>query len=173
MRHLIFLDSGVLGLAANPKAKAAAEAARCRAWIASQLTAGAGVLIPEIADYEVRRELILNALPKTRSAILRRLATLPTRPTPSLRRLDAMREDLGFVPLTTAAMLRAAEFWALVRRTGAAGAGPRDLDADCILAGQAATAGNVGDRLTIATTNVRHFRRFPGIDAREWPAISP
>lgn len=99
--------------------------------------------------------------------------TLADRPTPSLRRLDALRGDLGFLPISPAAMLRAAEFWALVRRAGAAGAGPRDLDADCILAGQAATAGTVGDRLVIATTNVRHFRRFPGIDAQDWPAIIP
>lgn len=50
MRHLVFLDAGVLGLAANPKARAAAEAERCRAWLAGLIAAGTEVLVPEIVD---------------------------------------------------------------------------------------------------------------------------
>ena len=170
MSHLVLLDAGVLGLACNPKA--GSEADRCRDRLAELVVAGIEVLIPEVADYEVRRDLVLKALPKTRPAILKRLANLSSRPTPSLRRLDLLRGSFGFLPISGAAMLRAAEFWAVLRRTGQATAGPWDLDADCILAGQAATAGTLGDRLTIATTNIRHLGRFPGIDAKTWDAIT-
>jgi hypothetical protein len=45
---------------------------------------------------------------------------------------------------------------------------PHALDADCILAGQAALLGSPSDVVTIATTNVRHFTAFPGIDAKVW-----
>jgi hypothetical protein len=45
-------------------------------------------------------------------------------------------------------------------------ASPDTLDADAILAGQAATAGQSGDTTTIATTKLAHLNRFPGIDAR-------
>lgn len=45
------------------------------------------------------------------------------------------------------------------------------LDRDAILAGQAATAGDPGDALTIATANLRHLSRFPGIVARAWATI--
>ena len=45
------------------------------------------------------------------------------------------------------------------------------LDADAILAGQAAFAGQPGDTVTIATTNLAHLSRFPGIDAQTWDQI--
>jgi hypothetical protein len=48
------------------------------------------------------------------------------------------------------------------------------LDVDAILAAQALTmtiAGD-GDEVLIATSNVGHLARFPGIDAREWETIA-
>ncbi len=42
-------------------------------------------------------------------------------------------------------------------------AGHAELDVDAVLAGMAATAGLPGDTVTIATTNVRHLVRFPGV----------
>ena len=44
---------------------------------------------------------------------------------------------------------------------------------DAILAGCAATVGRPGDEVIIASSNVRHLSRFPGIDAREWTSIMP
>jgi hypothetical protein len=47
------------------------------------------------------------------------------------------------------------------------------LDVDAILAAQSLTmtmAGD-GDEVVIATSNVRHLIRFPGVDAREWETI--
>jgi hypothetical protein len=66
----------------------------------------------------------------------------------------------------------AAEFWAHLRKQGLPTAGPWSLDADAILAAQAMTAGEAGDHVTIATVNVRHLNRFPGIDARDWSTIT-
>jgi len=56
------------------------------------------VVIPEIADYEVRREL------------------LRAERTKGLARLDGLKGVLAFVPITTPAMLLAAEFWAAARK---------------------------------------------------------
>lgn len=78
---------------------------------------------------------------------------------------------LRHLTLTTDAMIRAAEFWAFLRQMGIPTASPDALDADAILAGQAALAGQPGDTVTIATTNLAHLNRFPGIDARTWDQI--
>src|SRR5208282_5612603 len=67
--------------------------------------------------------------------------------------------------------LKAAEFWAFLRQSGIPTASPDALDADVILAGQAALAGQPGDTVTIATTNLAHLSRFPGIDAQTWDQI--
>ncbi len=127
---------------------------RCRAWLRARLAGGDEISIPEIADFEVRREF------------LRRRATT------GILRLDALKATLDFHPITTSAMLRAAEFWALLRRGGIPTAGDEGLDADAILAGQADTLAQPGDVVVIATTNVRHLGRFPGIDAHLWEMIT-
>ena len=146
------LDAGPLGLACSRPGTA--EVDRCRAWLAHIETSTADVVIPAISDYEVRRELI-------------RL-----RATVKLRRLDALRGRFGCVPIEFEAFDRAAEFWALIRRAGMPPAGDEALDADALLAGLAATLGGLGDSVTIATSNVRHFSRFPGVSAELWSNIS-
>ena len=71
---------------------------------------------------------------------------------------------------TTDAIIKAAEFRALLRQSGIP-AVTRCLHANAILAGQAAFAGQPGDTVTIATTNLAHLNRFPGIDAQTWDQI--
>ena len=154
MSRLILLDSGPLGLMVGAAGKP--HVARCLTWLKSVSAAGATIIIPEIAHYEVRREL------------------LRIRQVGSLRRLDyALDPNSGLkhLTLTTDAMIQAAEFWALLRQTGIPTASPDALDADAILAGQAALAGQPGDTVVIATTNLSHLNRFPGIDARLWDQI--
>lgn len=56
MRTLVFLDTGPLGMVTNPRATTQTE--RCTRWIEGLLARGVRVLIPEIADYELRRELL-------------------------------------------------------------------------------------------------------------------
>ncbi|MGL6094905.1 MAG: PIN domain-containing protein [Fimbriiglobus sp.] len=145
--RVVLLDAGPLGLATNPGRSAAATG--CAQWLRGLLAGGARVLVPEISDYEVRRELIRAG----KAA--------------GVGRLDALAAALEYLPLTTAAMRRAAELWADARRSGRPTAGPNSLDADVILAAQALT---FGSETVIATTNVGHLGRFTA--AAEWPDIS-
>jgi hypothetical protein len=62
--------------------------------------------------------------------------------------------------------------WAVVRKAGLPTAHPHALDGDAILAGIAATIGSPGDSATIATDNIGHLARFPGIEALHWRAIT-
>jgi predicted nucleic acid-binding protein len=154
------LDTGVLGLTYSKSTPKNPDPDPCRVWLAALIAGGTQILLPEIADYEARRELLRIEL------------TTPGNAASRLKALDALKATLGFRPITSAAMLRAAELWAHIRRHGKPTAGNYDLDADAILAAQALEAGSAEDTLTIATTNVRHLNRFPGIDAREWHTIT-
>ena len=154
MARLILLDSGPLGLIVRPPNKP--QVTRCLNWLHTISATGATVLIPEIAHYEVRRELFR------------------IRAVGSLRRLERYLDPSGGLihqPLSTDAIIKAAEFWAFLRQSGIPTASPDALDADAILAGQAALAGQPGDTVSIATTNLAHPNRFPGIDAQIWDQI--
>jgi hypothetical protein len=154
MARLILLDSGPLGMIVRAPSKP--HIVRCLTWLKVIQAAGAVVIIPEIAHYEVRREL------------------LRIRAVGSLRRLDfALDPRSGFehLTLTTDVIVKASEFWALLRQSGIPTSSPDALDADSILAGQAALAGQPGDTVTIATTNLAHLNRFHGIDAQNWDQI--
>ena len=113
------------------------------------LGGGAAVIVPEIADYEVRRELIRA----------RRAA--------GIERLDAFIEQVEFLPIRTTAMRQAAAFWAAARQQGRPTAPDPALDGDVILAAQAATL----DRpdVVVATTNPKHLLRY--VSARLWTDI--
>jgi len=56
MSEIVLLDSAPLGMLSNPKSTA--ENDECRAWLARLLARGMKVGIPEVADYEVPRELL-------------------------------------------------------------------------------------------------------------------
>jgi predicted nucleic acid-binding protein len=115
---------------------------------------GSMVAIPEIADYEVRRGLILAGAIE------------------GIKRLDELREDLGYyIPISTDAMRRAAELWADARRKGIATADDKEIDADVILAAQAMLFTGLTDRLIVATYNARHLSRY--VNAQHWRDIKP
>lgn len=142
MPKVVLLDTGPLGMVSHPRANR--EIAE---WLKSLLMGGVTVLVPEIADYEVRRELIRANKSK------------------GIERLNELKNTLVYLPLSTAAMLKAAEFWALARNTGRPTASDDSLDGDMILAGQAATrAGSVDDETVIATTNPKHLAIFAHAD---------
>ena len=143
----VLLDAGPLGLATNPgRSDAAAECAR---WLRELMAGGTSVLIPEIADYEVRRELL-------RAGKVAGLA-----------RLDSLAAALEYLPITTVAMRKAAELWAEARRAGRPTAGAESLDADVILAAQALTLGI--EDVVVATTNEAHLGRY--VAAAVWSEI--
>src|SRR6266496_698150 len=56
MSLVILLDAGPLGLITNPRASQ--ETRDCNLWLESLVLKEVQVKIPEIADYEVRRELL-------------------------------------------------------------------------------------------------------------------
>ena len=144
MSRIIVLDSGPLGLVTNPGGSK--EAAACGRWLLNAATGGAMVMVPEIADYEVRREL------------------LRARRTAGIARLDALITHVEYLAITTSAMRQAATFWAEARQQGRPTAADPALDGDVILAAQAATLGQVD--VIVATTNARHLSRF--VPAELW-----
>jgi hypothetical protein len=89
-----------------------------------------------------------------------------------IQRLNEWKSRLEYQPLTTATMLKAAEFWAEARQTGKPTASPEALDGDVILAAQASLiTESQGDRIVVvATTNVGHLERF--VNAKYWQAIA-
>ena len=142
MSRVVVLDSGSLGMATNPKQLGNNLA--CYRWVEHLVAEGRRVILPEIADYEVRRELLRAG--KTRG----------------IRRLDVVKSTLEYLPITTEAMLQAAEFWAQARKQGTRTANDKALDGDVILAAQTATLGAAD--VVIATTNVGHLARFVAAD---------
>jgi predicted nucleic acid-binding protein len=143
----ILLDASPLGLLANPRRTH--KTAPARQWLADLHAAGRRVIVPEIADYEVRRELL-------------RISS-----TRGIANLDQLARQLEFLPLTTVAMRKAAELWATVRRQGLATAADQAVDADVILAAQALTLG-IPD-IIVATANIGHLARF--VPAELWQNI--
>jgi predicted nucleic acid-binding protein len=140
----IVLDSTPLSLLCQRTT--ARSVPEIRAWLAAQTAAGAVVYVPEIADYEVRRELLRAGK------------------TAGIRRLDTLIADLDYLPLDTPTMHRAAELWAQARNLGTPTAPPEALDADAILAAQAERADAI-----VATENVGHLARF--VTAKHWRDI--
>lgn len=151
MTRLVFLDTGVLGYVTHPRGNDTARA--CTEWLASLLDRDVEVCIPEICDYEIRREYLLNSSQK------------------ALQKLDELNRAVRYVPIATPVMIRAAELWAAARKQGKPTADPKELDVDVILAAQALTHAGKLDQLVIATTNVGHLSLFA--DARTWSDINP
>lgn len=147
VERAIVLDTGPIGLITNPKLSSYGIA--CNQWLQAHLNAGNRVIIPEIADYEVRRELLRANKQK------------------GLARLDSLCRRLEYLPLTTAAMRQAASLWAQARQQGQPTAGDKTIDGDMILIAQAQTL--AVSSVVIATTNVGHLSRF--IAAEQWQNI--
>jgi len=150
MSKLILLDSGPLGIFSNPgKSQTISE---CRDWAARHQQQGNVLVVPEIADYEVRRELL-------RAEKLH-----------GIERLNLVKTTFAYLPITTAVMLKAAKFWAETRKRGKPTADNAALDADVILAAQAAILMEEGSEVIIATSNPRHLTMF--VPAAEWQSIN-
>jgi len=138
----IVLDTGPLGMAAHPRLSG-----DFRKWWECLLHSNTPIFVPEIADYEVRRNLLLEDL------------------THSVERLNQLKETLNYLPITANVMLQAAEFWAFARRRGQLPADPKELNGDVILAAQTKQVGAV-----VATENVGHLSLF--VEAKSWRDIA-
>jgi predicted nucleic acid-binding protein len=133
----------------NPKAKDTTLA--CQLWLKTLLQRGEKIAIPEIADYEVRRELLRAGLSR------------------SLHRLDDIKRTLEYIPIRTETMLLVAELWAEARKTGKPTADAKALDGDMILCAQARLLSDRTTEIIVATTNVAHLSRF--VLASDWRSI--
>lgn len=150
MKEAVVLDAEPVGVLSNPNATRSVIAGR--QWMADLIVAGRRVIVAEIADYEVRRELLrLNSVP-------------------SLVLLDTLLQQTEYLPLTTAAMRKAAELWAIARSQGRPTAPDPALDADVILAAQALTLGDPAG-VVVATGNVAHLGRY--VASEVWTNIVP
>jgi hypothetical protein len=56
MSAVLVLDTGPLGLVTNPKLSG--ESLACYEWLEGLVAQERRILVPEIADYEIRRELL-------------------------------------------------------------------------------------------------------------------
>lgn len=152
MRRILGLDSGPLGMISNPKASPENNAVKD--WLFATIENGDIVVLPEIADYEVRRELI-------RAEKFEGLASL-----------NLLKLTLEFLPIDSETMLEAAKLWAQARNMGQPATNNLALDGDMILVAQLRAASRVwareaeGGHTILVTTNVKHLTHF--CDARLW-----
>lgn len=142
MAKIIVLDTGPAGKIAHPSVDP-----RVMQWLAERIAAGDQIALPEIVDYELRRNFLLE---------VRRGNTSFTR---SLQRLDELRNTLVFLPLNSDIMLKAAELWADTRIRGKPTADDKALDGDVILAAQALQIDG-----TIVTENPGHLALFAKVE---------
>jgi predicted nucleic acid-binding protein len=139
----VMLDSNVLGRVALPKIKP-----DIKGWFDALLLSGVQVIIPEISDYEVRRELL-------------RIQSFS-----SIARLDFLKTSLIYQPISTNTMLSASQLWADARNRGRPTAANNRLDADVILAAQA-----IESSATIISENTAHLTQF--VPTVRWQDYTP
>jgi predicted nucleic acid-binding protein len=142
MARTIVLDTGPAGKIAHPKV-----APGVRQWLAERAADGDRIALPEIVDYELRRNFLLEVRRGRTSFAM------------SLDRLDELRKNLIFLPLNSDAMLKAAELWAEARLQGKPTADPKELDSDVILAAQALQIDGI-----IVTENPGHLALFAKVE---------
>lgn len=157
---LVFFDTCTLGVLVNPNNTKKTRA--IRAWMRSHLLAGVRFKVPEISDYELRRNLIFETLRRVNSPSIQ-----------SIQNLDNLKATIGYVPLNTDMILAAANMWAKAKRGNYSTAHPFKLDGDVILAAQAIIESAAKERIIIATKNVRHLSQYSTstVEAREWQNI--
>jgi predicted nucleic acid-binding protein len=151
MRHII-LDSSPLSLVTDNPSKIG-DVKDCNQWLTDILLAGHEVYIPEICDYEVRRELIRSQR------------------TSSITRMNTLKGVLNYIAIDTNIMLEAAKHWASTRNQGLTTAQNDAIDADVILCSQTLSLGLPPTDVVIATSNIRHISRFVACDL--WENIVP
>jgi predicted nucleic acid-binding protein len=140
------LDAGPLGLLAHDRP---VHRLPIQKWVLQTLSVGTDVMISEVADYEVRRELV-------------RLVKRGQLPASRLDRLDDLAFTCTFLHVSSPMWLRAAEFWADARLQGRSTAASGALDSDVLIAAQAAET-----NATVVTSNPGHIGRWVPVLA--WP----
>ena len=150
MKHIL-LDSSPLSLLSQPAQTP--EVVLITAWAANCLATGHHLYLPEVIDYEIRRELVR------------------AKKTAGISKLNAFKGTLRYLPLTTDTMLLAADLWARSGQSGKPTGDPKKIDIDIILSAQALSLRVPVSDIIIATTNVGHLSLF--VPADLWSNITP
>jgi hypothetical protein len=123
------------------------------------MNSGTKIIVPAIADFEVRREL-------TRTHSVNSLAELD--------KFNAAVTD-RYLALTDSALKRAAAMWAVARNRGTLPADPKELNGDVLIAAQVLDYQQIYGLSTvdivIATINTGHLSLF--VPAAVWSNILP
>jgi predicted nucleic acid-binding protein len=153
MSRLVVLDTGPLGLLTNPKRTP--ETVAAAEWAIRLSAAGHRLLVPAIADYEVRRELVR------------------ARQTRGLAHLDAFiaARPGRFLSVTDSSLRLAADLWPRARNAGTPTADAKELDCDVLIAAQAIEAAGPSSDFVIATANLGHLGQFA--PAELWSKLGP
>ncbi|MEH2460898.1 type II toxin-antitoxin system VapC family toxin [Nostoc sp.] len=146
MSRAVLLDTYPLSQVTHPKVNP-----KVQQWLRSLGKIETVTRVPEIADYELRRELLRQGKQK------------------SIDRLNKLSQ-ICLIPLTPETMQKAAELWAWVRNQGKPTASNESLDGDVILAAQAIIQLKSFDEVIVITTNLKHISRFEskGICVVDW-----
>jgi predicted nucleic acid-binding protein len=130
----VLLDTNVLGILCHRDRERAAALEERLASLQSMTGDPVELVVPELADFELRRKLLHIGARW------------------SVAQLDRLAANLFYLPITTAIMRDAAQLWARARSQGTPTAPPHGLDGDVILAAQALSVQG-----TVATTNRKHL----------------
>jgi predicted nucleic acid-binding protein len=144
------IDTGILGVLCHPRPQHNPRVVA--GYSRLLLDPEAEIFVPEIADYELRREFLFH--------IRRGEAHWKE----SVDRLNAVIRRSRYLPLDTGMMRRAAEFWADARSSGRPTADPKALDGDVILAAQAEAIS-----ATVITRNPSHLELFVPVETWDSP----
>jgi len=147
MTRAVLLDTHPLSQVVHPRIKP-----EVINWLQSLQKTETALRVPEIADYELRRELLRSGKQK------------------SIERLNQINQPPRFIPLTSLTMRKASELWAWVRNQGQPTASNDSLDGDVILVAQAIFQLDIFEQVVIVTTNLKHLSRFQGegIAVQDW-----
>lgn len=132
---VIVLDTGVLGLLTSSRVEA-------RRLISDYLKMHpqATVILPEICDYELRREFVLNGRSK------------------EIERLEQLGRRYNYMAIRTEHMREACAVWADCRKNAFPFTSDESLDADCILIAQALD--HERGEAVVLTSNAKHIGRY-------------
>lgn len=144
-KTIILLDTGVLGKICHKKISD--NVIKVLNYLQQQKI---GLRVPEICDYELRRNLLLENLDK------------------SIRKLNKFRRTARLLFFDTNTMIIASEIWADIRKQGNPTENKDSLDGDVILAAQAYQLKAYYAEVIILTTNPKDIAKFNYLGIKTW-----
>lgn len=152
---IIFIDTGVLGLLSSPNDRQ--EVTDSQEWLYYLLARSVNIVSSDICDYEVRRGALLTVKSNSNEQ--------------GIENLDDLHSLINFLPVSQIILRNSAKLWAEFRSQGLPTAEVENIDVDVIIGAtcQLVQQEYPGQRLIVATTNVKHLSRF--VEARNWQKI--